>query len=74
MHTKVWPLTGFSMLGNFAIFMESQDDKSSNCPTCGHRMILIKDAPGLGALPALRVYKCQECGVPFAETEEAKGS
>jgi hypothetical protein len=35
-------------------------------------MILIKDVPRFGALPALRVYKCQECGVPFAETEEAK--
>ena len=35
-------------------------------------MILIKDVPGFGALPALRVYKCQECGVPFTETEEAK--
>jgi len=49
------------------------DAKSSNFPTCcGHRMILIKDVPGFGALPALRVYKCQECGVPFTETEEAK--
>jgi len=52
--------------------MDGHNAKSSNCPTCGHRMILIKDVPGLGALPALRVYKCQECGVPFTEIEEAK--
>ena len=39
--------------GNSAIFMDGA--KSSNCPTCGHRMILIKDVPGLGALPTLRM-------------------
>jgi hypothetical protein len=34
-------------------------------------MILIKD-PKVETLPALRIYKCQECGVPLTETVEAK--
>ena len=72
MHTKVWPRTDFNNSGNSAIFMDGQNTKSSNCPTCGHRMILIKDVPRLGVLPPLQIYKCQECGVPFTETEEAK--
>ena len=50
---------------------DGQSTKGSNCPTCGHRMILIRDVPRLGVLPALRIYKCQECGVPLGETVEA---
>jgi DNA-directed RNA polymerase subunit RPC12/RpoP len=46
--------------------------KRHACPTCGHRMILIKDVPSVGVLPALLIYKCQECGVPLTETVEAK--
>jgi len=42
------------------------------CPTCGSRMILIRDVPTVGVLPALRIYKCHECGVPLTETVEAK--
>ena len=52
--------------------MDGQNAKNSSCPTCGKQMILIRDVPGLGALPPLRIYKCQECGVPLTETEEAK--
>jgi hypothetical protein len=31
-----------------------------------------KDMPRLGSLPALRIYKCQECGVRLTESVEAK--
>jgi hypothetical protein len=31
-------------------------------------MILTKDVPRLGALPPLRIYKCQESEVPLTET------
>ena len=54
------------------MFMDGQNANSSNCPTCGSRMILIRDVPRLGALPPLRIYKCQECGVPLTETLEVK--
>jgi DNA-directed RNA polymerase subunit RPC12/RpoP len=52
--------------------MDGQSAEKSNCPTCGSRMILIRDVPRLGVLPPLHIYKCQECGVPLTETEEAK--
>ena len=54
------------------MFMDGQNANSSNCPTCGSQMILIRDVPRLGALPPLRIYKCQECGVPLTETLEVK--
>jgi hypothetical protein len=36
-------------------------------------MILIRDVPRIGTLPALRFYKCQQCGVPLTETVEVGG-
>jgi DNA-directed RNA polymerase subunit RPC12/RpoP len=57
--------------GNLAI-IHGQPKGNSNCPTCGSRMILIRDVPRLGALPPRRVYKCQGCGVWLTETVEAK--
>jgi hypothetical protein len=33
-------------------------------------MIFFKALPALASLPALRTYKCDQCGVPLTETEE----
>jgi hypothetical protein len=35
-------------------------------------MILFKAIAGVGSLPALRTYKCEECGVRRTETGEAR--
>ena len=35
-------------------------------------MILIGEGLRVGSLPALRIYKCQECGVPLTEAEYTK--
>jgi DNA-directed RNA polymerase subunit RPC12/RpoP len=48
--------------------MDSRNTKS--CPTCGHRMIFRNAIPSVASLPALRTYKCEDCGVRLTETEE----
>jgi len=35
-------------------------------------MIFFKAIASAGSLPALRTYKCKECGVRQTETEEAR--
>ncbi len=60
--TMRWP--AFMIRSSHKILMDVQTAKSSSGPTCGQRMILIKDVPRIGALPALSIYKCQESGVP----------
>jgi hypothetical protein len=35
-------------------------------------MILFKSIASVGSLPALRTYKCEQCGVRRTETDEAR--
>jgi len=35
-------------------------------------MIFFNGIASVGSLPALRTYKCEECGVRRTETEEAR--
>jgi hypothetical protein len=35
-------------------------------------MIFLKAIASVASLPALRTYKCEECGVRRTETEEAR--
>jgi C4-type Zn-finger protein len=46
--------------------------ETRSCPTCGNRMTLFNTIPGVASLPALRTYKCEECGVRKTETKEAR--
>jgi len=32
-------------------------------------MNLVSEVPGIGALPALRTYRCEPCGYVFTEAE-----
>ena len=52
--------------------MNGKTAKTRSCPTCGNGMILFNTIPSVGSLPALRTYKCKECGVRRTETEEAR--
>jgi predicted RNA-binding Zn-ribbon protein involved in translation (DUF1610 family) len=52
--------------------MGSKKSKTRSCPTCGNRMILFNTVPSVASLPALRTYKCKECGVRLTETKEAR--
>jgi DNA-directed RNA polymerase subunit RPC12/RpoP len=54
--------------------VEGKSAASSKCPVCGHRLILFKAIAGVGSLPALRTYKCEECGVRRTETGEARNT
>jgi hypothetical protein len=53
--------------------MAGKKAKTRSCPTCGNRMILFNTIPSVASLPALRTYKCKECGVRLTETKEARG-
>ena len=49
--------------------MGSEVTKSPKCPACGHRMFIFSAIKSVGSLPALRTYKCEDCGVRRTETE-----
>jgi predicted RNA-binding Zn-ribbon protein involved in translation (DUF1610 family) len=54
-----------------AVGASGKKTETRSCPTCGDRMILFNTIPSVASLPALRTYKCEECGVRLTETYEA---
>jgi transposase-like protein len=52
--------------------MAGKKAKTRGCPSCGNRMIVFNTIPSVASLPALRTYKCIECGVRLTETKEAR--
>jgi len=39
------------------------------CPKCHIAMVIVREVPGIGALPPLRTYRCEPCGYVFTEAE-----
>jgi DNA-directed RNA polymerase subunit RPC12/RpoP len=50
--------------------MDARTAENPNCPSCGNRMVFFKAVPAVASLPALRTYKCEQCGVPVTKTEQ----
>jgi hypothetical protein len=62
---NIWRLSW--KIANYWLMDREHIQSSHICLSCGKVMRLARTIPAIGAVPELRTYDCNACGIVFAE-------